>query len=230
MIKDLYIESLGMPFDLSEEEVALLENARAEKAKREAEERHAQEVKTYKELVDEAVNLTVPEAQDISRILEQKKAAIFERFHSIISMKDELFSGSSKAKDGRFTDTFTNKDSTARVTLGFNTNDAYDDTYTAGVEKVKEYIQSLASDDKSRQLAEMVNTLLMERSKAGQLKAQNVLRLENMANESGDPTFIEGMKIIRDAYRPERTKQFVKVEVKDASGKFQTISLNMTNC
>lgn len=217
-------------YDLSEEEVALLENARAEKAKREAEEKHAQEVKTYKELVDEAVNLTVPEAKDISRILEQKKAAIFERFHSIISMKDELFSGSSKAKDGRFTDTFTNKDSTARVTLGFNTNDAYDDTYTAGVEKVKEYIQSLASDDKSRQLAEMVNTLLMERSKAGQLKAQNVLRLESMANEIGDPTFIEGMKIIRDAYRPDRTKQFVKVEVKDESGKFQTVSLNMTNC
>ena len=217
-------------YDLSEEEVALLENARAEKAKREAEEKHAQEVKTYKQLVDEAVNLTVPEAQDISRILEQKKAAIFERFHSIISMKDELFSGSSKAKDGRFTDTFTNKDSTARVTLGFNTNDAYDDTYTAGVEKVKEYIQSLASDDKSRQLAEMVNTLLMERSKAGQLKAQNVLRLESMANEIGDPTFIEGMKIIRDAYRPDRTKQFVKVEVKDESGKFQTVSLNMTNC
>ena len=217
-------------YDLSEEEVALLENARAEKAKREAEEKHAQEVKTYKQLVDEAVNLTVPEAQDISRILEQKKAAIFERFHSIISMKDELFSGSSKAKDGRFTDTFTNKDSTARVTLGFNTNDAYDDTYTAGVEKVKEYIQSLASDDKSRQLAEMVNTLLMERSKAGQLKAQNVLRLESMANEIGDPTFIEGMKIIRDAYRPDRTKQFVKVEVKDSTGKFQTVSLNMTNC
>lgn len=218
-------------YDLSEEEVALLENARAEKAKREAEEKHAQEVKTYKELVDEAVNLTVPEAQDISRMLEQRKAGIFERFHSIIAMKEDLYKGSkSMAKEGRFTDSFTNKAGTARVTLGFNTNDAYDDTYTAGVEKVKEYIQSLASDDKSRQLAEMVNTLLMERSKAGQLKAQNVLRLENMANESGDPTFIEGMKIIRDAYRPERTKQFVKVEVKDASGKFQTISLNMTNC
>ena len=216
--------------EMTEEQAAQFEKFRAEKAKREAEEKHAQEVKTYKELVDEAVNLTVPEAQDISRILEQKKAAIFERFHSIISMKDELFSGSSKAKDGRFTDTFTNKNSTARVTLGFNTNDAYDDTYTAGVEKVKEYIQSLASDDKSRQLAEMVNTLLMERSKAGQLKAQNVLRLESMANEIGDPTFIEGMKIIRDAYRPDRTKQFVKVEVKDESGKFQTVSLNMTNC
>lgn len=217
-------------YELSDEEVALLEQARADKAKREAEERHAQEVKIYKQLVNEAVNDTVPEAQDVSRILEQRKAGIFERFHSIIAMKDELFSGSSKAKDGRFTDTFTNEDGTARVTLGYNTNDAYDDTYTAGVEKVKEYIQSLASDDKSRQLAEMVNTLLMERSKAGQLKAQNVLRLESMANEIGDPTFIEGMKIIRDAYRPDRTKQFVKVEVKDESGKFQTVSLNMTNC
>ena len=218
-------------YELSDEEVALLEQARADKAKREAEEKHAQEVKTYKDLEDEAVNDTVPEAEDVSRMLEQRKAGIFERFHSIIAMKEELYKGSkSMAKEGRFTDSFTNKSGTARVTLGFNTNDAYDDTYTAGVEKVKEYIQSLASDDKSRQLAEMVNTLLMERSKAGQLKAQNVLRLENMANESGDPTFIEGMKIIRDAYRPERTKQFVKVEVKDASGKFQTISLNMTNC
>ena len=218
-------------YELSEEEVALLEQARADKAKREAEEKHAQEVKTYKDLVDEAVNDTVPEAEDVSRMLEQRKAGIFERFHSIIAMKEELYKGSkSMAKEGRFTDSFTNKAGTARVTLGFNTNDAYDDTYTAGVEKVTEYIQSLASDDKSRQLAEMVNTLLMERSKAGQLKAQNVLRLENMANESGDSTFIEGMKIIRDAYRPERTKQFVKVETKDATGKFQTISLNMTNC
>ena len=218
-------------YELSDEEVALLEQARADKAKREAEEKHAQEVKTYKDLVDEAVNDTVPEAEDVSRMLEQRKAGIFERFHSIIAMKEDLYKGSkSMAKEGRFTDSFTNKAGTARVTLGFNTNDAYDDTYTAGVEKVKEYIQSLASDDKSRQLAEMVNTLLMERSKAGQLKAQNVLRLENMANESGDSTFIEGMKIIRDAYRPERTKQFVKVETKDATGKFQTISLNMTNC
>lgn len=218
-------------YELSEEEVALLEQARADKAKREAEEKHAQDVKAYKQLVDEAVNATVPEAKDISSLLEMRKAGIFERFHSIIAMKDELFKGSKAlAKEGRFTDSFTNSDSTARVTLGFNTNDAYDDTYTAGVEKVKEYIQSLASDDKSRQLAEMVNTLLMERSKAGQLKAQNVLRLESMANEIGDPTFIEGMKIIRDAYRPDRTKQFVKVEVKDATGKFQTISLNMTNC
>ena len=218
-------------YELSDEEVALLNQARADKAKREAEEKHAQDVKAYKQLVDEAINQTVPEAEEISRMLETRKAGIFERFHSIIAMKNELFKGSkSKAKDDRFTDTFTSNDGTRRITLGFNTNDAYDDTYTAGVEKVKEYIQSLASDDKSRQLAEMVNTLLMERSKAGQLKAQNVLRLESMANEIGDPTFIEGMKIIRDAYRPDRTKQFVKVEVKDPSGKFQTVSLNMTNC
>ena len=81
-------------YELSDEEVALLEQARADKAKREAEEKHAQEVKTYKDLVDEAVNDTVPEAEDVSRMLEQRKAGIFERFHSIIAMKEELYKGS----------------------------------------------------------------------------------------------------------------------------------------
>lgn len=225
------MEEKKVVVEMTAEEAEQLKAFREEKAKREAEEKHAQEVKTYKELVDDAINQTVLEAEEISRMLEERKAAIFERFHSIIAMKDELFKGSKAlAKEGRFTDSFTSKNGEQRITLGFNTNDAYDDTYTAGVDKVKEYIQSLASDEKSHQLAEMVNTLLTERSKAGQLKAQNVLRLENMANEIGDPTFIEGMKIIRDAYRPERTKQFVKVEKKDKTGKFQIISLNMTNC
>ena len=118
--------------EMTTEEAEQLKAFREEKAKREAEEKHAQEVKTYKDLVDEAVNDTVPEAEDVSRMLEQRKAGIFERFHSIIAMKEELYKGSkSMAKEGRFTDSFTNKAGTARVTLGFNTNDAYDDTYTA---------------------------------------------------------------------------------------------------
>lgn len=76
----------------------------------------------------------------------------------------------------------------------------------------------------------MVNTLLAERSKSGQLKAQNVLRLEQMANESGDEKFIEGMKIIRDAYKPEKTRIFIRVEVKGENNEWKNISLNMTNC
>ena len=216
---------------LTPEELELLNQARAAKAKADAQARREQELATYKALVDDAIRETVPEACAISETLATKKRAIIDRFRAVIRMKEELFRGTKALRDGRYTDTFTNADGTARVTVGYNTIDNYDDTYTAGVEMVNRYIESLATDDKSLQLANMVTTLLRERSKAGQLKAQNVLRLEQMAGESGDDTFIEGMRIIREAYRPIQSKQFVKVEQKDPiSNEWVPIPMNMTNC
>ena len=216
---------------LTPEELELLNQARAAKAKADAQARREQELATYKALVDDAIRETVPEACAISEILATKKRAIIDRFRAVIRMKEELFRGTKALRDGRYTDTFTNADGTARVTVGYNTLDNYDDTYTAGVEMVNQYIESLATDAKSVQLANMVTTLLRERSKAGQLKAQNVLRLEQMASESGNETFIEGMRIIREAYRPIQSKQFVKVEQKDPlSNEWVPVSMNMTNC
>lgn len=216
---------------LTPEELELLNQARAAKAKADAQARREQELATYKALVDDAIRETVPEACAISEILATKKRAIIDRFRAVIRMKEELFRGTKALRDGRYTDTFTNADGTARVTVGYNTLDNYDDTYTSGVEMVNQYIESLATDAKSVQLANMVTTLLRERSKAGQLKAQNVLRLEQMASESGNETFIEGMRIIREAYRPIQSKQFVKVEQKDpVSNEWVPVSMNMTNC
>ena len=168
---------------------------------------------------------------DLSGMMTSRKQSIIDSFRTVIELKEELYKGQKSLRDGRYTDSFTNSEGTARITLGYQTNDNYDDTYAQGVEMVKEYIESLASDDKSRQLADMVNTLLSERSKMGQLKAQNVLRLEKMAAESGNAQFIDGMKVIRDAYKPIKSKQFIKVEVKDeTTNEWVAVPLNMTNC
>lgn len=217
--------------EMTAEELELFNEAKAAKAKKDAAEKKAEEIKTYKSMVDEAVNATVIEARTLNEQITNLKEGILGRFKAIIDMKEDLFKDKKNmAREGRFTDTFTNSESSVRVTLGYCTKDAYDDTYTAGVDMVHEYIESLASDDKSRQLTQMVNTLLSERCKGGQLKAQNVLRLEQMANESGDEKFIEGMKIIRDAYKPEKTRIFIRVEVKGENNEWKKISLNMTNC
>lgn len=217
--------------EMTAEELELFNEAKAAKAKKDAAEKKAEEIKTYKSMVDDAVNATVIEAQTLNEQITNLKEGILGRFKAIIDMKEDLFKDKKNmAREGRFTDTFTNSESSVRVTLGYCTKDAYDDTYTAGVDMVHEYIESLASDDKSRQLTQMVNTLLSERSKGGQLKAQNVLRLEQMASESGDEKFIEGMKVIREAYRPAKSKVFVTVEVKDDNNEWRSISMNMTNC
>lgn len=216
--------------EVTAEELELLKAAKAEKAKREAQEKREQDLRTYKKLVDDAISETVPEAHCIQEMLTRTKDGIMERFRAVIDLKETLFVGSKQLKDDRYSDTFTNSDSNMRVTVGYNTLDAYDDTYTAGVEMVNQYIESLATDEKSKQLADMVTTLLRERSKVGQLKAQNVLRLEQMAAESKDETFIEGMRIIREAYRPQKSKQFVKVEVKNPeTNEWVPITMNMTN-
>lgn len=223
-------ESTKQTVELTAEEMQLFQEMKAAKAKQAAQEKREQDIQTYKKLVDEAISQTVPEAHCIQEMLTRTKDGIMDRFRAVIDMKEELFVGSKQLKDGRYSDTFTNSESTMRVTVGYNTLDAYDDTYTAGVEMVNTYIESLATDDKSKQLADMVTTLLRERSKAGQLKAQNVLRLEQMAAESKDETFIEGMRIIREAYRPQKSKQFVKVEVKNPeTNEWVPITMNMTN-
>lgn len=223
-------ESTKQTVELTAEEMQLFQEMKAAKAKQAAQEKREQEIQAYKKLVDEAISQTVPEAHCIQEMLTRTKDGIMDRFRTVIDMKEELFVGSKQLKDGRYSDTFTNSESTMRVTVGYNTLDAYDDTYTAGVEMVNTYIESLATDEKSKQLADMVTTLLRERSKAGQLKAQNVLRLEQMAAESKDETFIEGMRIIREAYRPQKSKQFVKVEVKNPeTNEWVPITMNMTN-
>ena len=223
-------ESTKQTVELTAEEMQLFQEMKAAKAKQAAQEKREQEIQAYKKLVDEAISQTVPEAHCIQEMLTRTKDGIMDRFRTVIDMKEELFVGSKQLKDGRYSDTFTNSESTMRVTVGYNTLDAYDDTYTAGVEMVNTYIESLATDDKSKQLADMVTTLLRERSKAGQLKAQHVLRLEQMAAESKDETFIEGMRIIREAYRPQKSKQFVKVEVKNPeTNEWVPITMNMTN-
>ena len=217
--------------EITAEEMELLQNARAQKAAADAKARRQQEMETYKALVDEAVRDTVPEAQCIQENMVRQKQRIMERFAAVIAMKNQLLAGRKALRDGRFTDTFTNSDGTARVTVGYRTIDNYDDTYTLGVELVEQYIASLATDEDSVRLADMVRMLLRERGAMGQLKAQNVLRLDKIAQDSGSETFIDGMRIIREAYKPIQSKQFVKVEVKHPdTNEWINIEMNMTNC
>lgn len=224
-------EKTTMAVEMTAEEMALWESVRAKKAAEDAKARREQEIATYKSLVDDAVRETVPEAQCIQETMVRQKQRIIERFAAVIAMKNQLFAGKKTLRDGRFTDTFTNSDGTARVTVGYRTIDNYDDTYTLGVDMVEQYISSLATDADSQRLADMVRMLLRERGAQGQLKAQNVLRLDKIAQESGNDTFIEGMRVIRDAYKPIQSKQFVKVEVKHPeTNEWNNIEMNMTNC
>jgi len=186
-------------------------------------ERVQNEREAYKSLVDQTVENNVKKLSKLSCEMERIKQEVFAEFATLIKTKDELF----KTKADRQSDTFTTADGTMSITLGNRVNEGWDDTVEAGIEKVKDYLKTLAKDDNSAELVQVVMGLLAKDRK-GALKANKVLELERLAVSSQNADFIDGINIIKAAYRPIPTCQFIQVELKDEEGKSRKLPLSLS--
>lgn len=193
-------------------------------ADKKAEEMRVQkERETYKDLVDATVAKCVTKLQNLSSEMQRVKQEVFEEFRAIITMKNELFN----TKLNRQSDTFTTSDSKMSITLGNRVNEGWDDTVEAGISKVKEYLSTLAKDEETATLVETIMGLLAKDRK-GALKANKVLELERLAIKSQNKEFLDGIAIIKDAYRPVPTCQFIEVSTKDTEGKEYKLPLSLS--
>ena len=128
---------------------------------------------------------------------------------------------------GQRSHSFLGKNGDKRIIVGHYQRDGWDDTVEAGICKVKEYISSLAGDEKTRELVDIILDLL-SKDRAGNLKADKVLQLDKYTERIDNDTFSEGVAIIKEAYRPERTKDFIRAQYKDDKGKWVDIPLGIT--
>lgn len=53
--------------------------------------------------------------------------------------------------------------------------------------------------------------------------------LRKMAEDSGDERFLEGVRIIEEAYQPTVSKKFIRAQYKDDKGAWRYIPLGMTD-
>ena len=182
----------------------------------------------YREMVDDAIESTMPLLTALSEKLSAHKKKVFEEFSTILEMKAEMFKMEKEKDLDNQSHTFTNSKGTMRIVLGHYVTDGYLDTVEEGIAKVQNYIQSLASDENSKALIKMVMRLLAKDSK-GTLKASRVIQLRKMAEESGNSEFIEGVKIIEESYHPQFSRTFLKAYRKDSvTGAWIQIPLGMT--
>lgn len=211
---------------MTAEQLAKWEAFQAAEAKREEAEHRKQQRETYAKMVDDELRTAIPELLNLSSGIKTVKDTVFGNFKAIIDMKAELFG----TKDGgQYSHTFTNSDGTLRLTLGVNTVDGYRDTVEDGIAMVRGYIESLATDDKSKALVSAVLRLL-SRDGQGNLKASRVLQLRKMAEESQDDQFLEGVKIIEESYQPNRTRRYIRAQRKNpATGAWVNIPLGITD-
>ncbi|MGV4380741.1 DUF3164 family protein, partial [Ornithobacterium rhinotracheale] len=113
------------------------------------------------------------------------------------------------------------------ITYGFRIIDGWDDTVTAGIDKVREFIASLAKDEATGKLVHAVNQLLKKDAK-GNLKASRVLELTKLAEDFNNDNFTDAVNIIRQAYKPQRSAFFVEASQTDAQGKKINIPLSIS--
>lgn len=203
-----------------------LEEFRIYKEEKAREERRKALQSDYVDLVDNEIGAAYVQLSLLSTEMAQIKRAVFDNFRSVIEMKTEQL-GLGK-EEGQRTHTFTNSDSSLRLTLGNYTVDAYRDTVDEGIRMVTDYIESLAKDDATGALVSAVLRLL-SRNKAGQIKASRVLQLRRLAEESGSEQFLDGVKLIEESYHPQVSKSFVRMEAKDAdTGEWKNIPLSLS--
>lgn len=209
---------------MTAEERQRYEAWKAEDEKKQAAAERKRQREEYATMVDDEINTAIPRLRELSEAIRTVKDTVFGNFDAILKMKAEILG---LTKDDQRSHTFTNSDSTLRITLGVNCIDGYRDTVEDGIAMVKAYIESLATDDKSKVLVSAVLRLL-SRDGQGNLKASRVLQLRKMAEESGDERFIEGVRIIEESYQPTVTKRYIRAEYKDSKNAWRYIPLDMT--
>ena len=210
---------------MTEEEKREFEAFRQAKAKKEAEEQARRDRAAYNRMVDDEIAHSIPVLLDISERIKASKQRVMDNFKTILEMKYDLFR--TKVKDDQKSHTFTNSEGDKRITLGVYVTDGYRDTVEDGIAIVKEYIEGLAKDEKTKALVSMVLRLLSRDAK-GTLKASRIVQLRKVAEETGDERFLEGVRIIEESYQPEVSKQFIRAEVKDVNGMWRSVPLGMT--
>lgn len=178
--------------------------------------------KAYKELVKETLPLALGKLINLSDQISEAKTEIFKELANIIALKHEVYD----VKATQQSHTFSLENGEA-VTLGLRVTDGWDDTVNEGVAKVREFLNSLAKDKESAMLVAGINKLLKKDTK-GNLKANRVIELKNLADEFNSDAFTDGVNIIQKAYRPQRSCYFIEANTIDAVGSKQNIPLSIS--
>lgn len=210
--------------EMTPEEFARYKQAMAEQSRRDEAQRAKEEREAYRSLASTTVDELFPKLEEASTALTGLKREVYDAFARVIETKKEVMG--TQANDQR-SHSFLSEDGKKRIIVGYYQRDGWDETVEDGIAKVRDYISSLAGDEETRKLVDIILDLLSRDGK-GNLKADKVLQLDKYAESIQDARFSEGVAIIKEAYRPVRTKDFVRAQTKNSMGGWDDLPLGMT--
>ena len=202
--------------EMDAEEFAKMQTIMAEHRRKEAAKRAKEDRDALRSLASTIVDDLFPELEEASRRLVEVKKKVYDSVEEVMGVKTK----------GQRSHSLISIDEHRRIIVGYYQRDGWDDTVEDGISMVKEYISSLAGDEATRNLVAIILDLL-SRDNKGNLKADKVLQLEKYTETIQDPRFSEGVAIIKESYRPVRTKDFVRAQKKGVTGKWTDVPLGI---
>ncbi len=206
-----------------EERKQLLQDAKELQKKEKA--TRKQNIVAYKELSEEYVNEHIDSLVHHHEITDVLIEKLWKGFKDIKELKAEIYGNKVNEQDSH---TSTLKDGSASITIGYNTSIGFDGTETEGVAKIKDFINSLSSDDdKNRKLSAAVNTFLKPNGKTGMLNPSKIIELSKLKEDYNDERFDEGLEIIFNAQIKRQNSmyvegwKFIKIDEKPKKIKFR---------
>lgn len=211
-------ETLEKPtIDLSQ---ATPEQLKAALARHEAKKDQDREV--YKQLVAETVPKAMFKLCAASEIISNAKTETFQFFEDILDLKNQVYGLKEKQQSHTFS---TDRE---EIQIGYRINDGWDDTVTAGIDKVQNYISSLATNAETAALVKIVFNLLKKDAK-GNLKGSRVLELQQLTKDFNSEEFTDGVAIIAAAYKPVRSSWFIEANLINEDGTKTNVPLSMSS-
>jgi len=181
-----------------------------------------QDREIYKALVAETVPKAIFKLCQASAILSEAKTETFKFFEDILTLKNEVYGLKQKQQSHTFS---TDRE---EIQIGYRINDGWDDTVTAGIEKVNNYISSLATNEETAALVNVVFNLLKKDAK-GNLKGSRVLELQKLTKDFNNDEFTDGVAIIAAAYKPVRSSWFIEAALINEDGSKTNVPLSMSS-
>lgn len=210
--------------EMTPEQKAEFEAFKEMQARKERAEAKKEQRKQLQEMTDSVMAEAVAELMNCNEQLKATKQKVMDTFSTLMELRKEVNEEAGKKEQDTFM--FTNSEGTQRIRIGYNLNDNYLDQVEEGIAKVKAYLESLAKDEQSKELISLVLRLLA-RDQKGNLKASRVIQLGQLAEKSGNEEFQEGMRIIRESYRPTRSKLFIRCSLKEPEKEWQDLGLGI---
>lgn len=188
-----------------EDKAALAEqlkvDRKAAKIKREA------DLKSFKELSGEFVDKHIDPLVHHHEITGMLIEKLWNDYKPLQGLKKQIYGVKIDQQDSH---TSTLEDGSASITIGYNVTIGFDGTESAGVEKIKDFLKSLSTDEENvKKLSAAVNTFLKPNAKTGMLNPSKIIELSKLRSEFNDERFDDGLEIIMNAQQRRQNSMYV---------------------